>query len=324
MSALFPLRTTTKRLIPRRSVLETNMDYSKLNLNKYPRFQRKGTVPGQYDQSRAYSSPHLKPGAAFPVLGENSELNRLSESLGTRIASMHTALTLSEGQLSKIRVVPDSGSLQDGAAWLQPHVDSFNIVSFDTESCQATGGLTFCVFGTMSGHVLLVDHRKVTGNTLHPSLRPLVEGKLVLGSGLSRNDSKMLAGVPCRLGDTLPFSRSIQLHQLYPYSVQGYVAGTKPGLKHIPEMIFGHCYGPLGLVTRKGTGLGNQQRAGFPQPFEWPDWLYPTKMYSFRSGPPKSRTTCLHVQRCQRSLHSPHAHDHASDGLRGLGRRHHR
>ena len=52
-------------------------------------------------------------------------------------------------------------------------------------------------------------------------------------------------------------------------------------------MVYGHCYGPLGLVTRKGTGQDGPQRAGFPQPFDWPDWLYPTKMYSFRSGPPK-------------------------------------
>ena len=261
------------------------MECRKISLNKYPKFHRKGSVPGSYDPKLAFTSRYLKPGCQFPIKGDSTELNRLCESLGQKIAELHTALSFSKHHLDKVRVIPDSGTPEAGAAWLQPHVERYNAVSFDTESCHIFGELTFCIFGTMDGFVLIVDQRKCGGETLSPALKNLLANRLVLGSGISANDSKILRGVPCKMGDTIPFSRKIQSHSKYPYQVENYLPGTKPGLKHIPEMLYGHCYGPL--ATRKGARSDGTRRAGFPQPFDWPDWLYPTKMYTFKDGPPK-------------------------------------
>ena len=205
------------------------------------------------------------------------------------MAALHTALHLGPPQLKRIRIVPDSGSLEEGARWMLPHVDAYNMVSFDTESCHRQGGLAFSIFGAMDGYALIVDHRSTGNAGLEAPLRSLVKGRLVLGSGISRQDSKLLYGIPCKLGDTQELSRSIQLHSLYPYQAHGCAPGQKTGLKHIPEMLFGHCYGPLGLVTRKGASSDDedyQERQGFPQPFDWPSWLYPTKMYTFKTSRP--------------------------------------
>ena len=205
------------------------------------------------------------------------------------MAALHTALHLGVPQLKRIRIVPDSGTLEEGAAWLLPHVDAYNIVSFDTESCHREGGLAFSIFGAMDGYALLVDHRPSPVNRLEPALQPLIKNRLVLGSGITRQDSRMLAGLPCRLGDTQVLSKAIQTHPRYPYEACNYTIGQKSGLKLIPEMLFGHCYGPLSLVTRKGASIEDedyQERQGFPQPFEWPTWLYPVTMYTFRSSPP--------------------------------------
>ena len=170
-----------------------------------------------------------------------------------------------------------------------PHIDAYNMVSFDTESCHRQGGLTFSIYGAMDGYALIVDHRSTPATGLDTALRPLVRGRLVLGSGISKQDSKLLLGIQCKLGDTQTLSKAIQLHPAYPYQAPNYALGQKTGLKLVPEMLFGHCYGPLSLVTRKGTDDEDgdyQERQGFPQPFEWPAWLYPSKMYTFKTSPP--------------------------------------
>ena len=263
------------------------MVYSKLNLDTYPKFHRAGTAQGTFNANLIYHSKYLKEGAVFPLKGTNSELNRLSSSLGAKMASLHTALHLGAPQLRRIRIVPDSGTLEEGAQWLLPHVDAYNMVSFDTESCHRLGGLSFSIFGAADGFALIVDHRGSAVTELCAALRPLVKGRLVLGSGLAKQDSHMLSGLNCKLGDTQTLSRALQDHPNYPYEAPNCPAGRKTGLKHVPEMLFGHCYGPLSLVTRKGTGFEEyQERQGFRQPFEWPAWLYPSKMYTFKKSPP--------------------------------------
>ena len=195
------------------------MESTNLKVSKYPKFQRKGVTPGSYDPKLVYKSQYLKPGHQFPVKGDHLELNRLSESLGTKIGALHTALTFSRSQLGRVRVVPDQGTFEDGAKWLAPHVDKYNIVSLDTESCHISGALSFGIFGTMDGLVLIVDLRQTNGN-LPAELRVLLDGRLVLGSGISGNDSRLMGGIDCKLGDTIPLSRKIQLHALYPYQVE--------------------------------------------------------------------------------------------------------
>ena len=235
-------------------------------------------MPGQYDPTRATKSQYLKEGTTFPVLNSDPELASLGRKLGKMLGELHTSLYLGKEWTHMVRLVPDSGTLQEGVDWLLPYIKQFDCVSFDTESCTDTQRRTFAIFGTMTGYVLIVDLRGFSDSVFPKELWPLIEGHLVLGSQI-HEDARVLARLQYKAGEIQRLSRAIQDHQLYPYCTPE--PCNKPGLKFIPEMVYGHHYGPLRL--KKSTG----KRAGFTQPFDWPEWGHPCRMYQFGRGRPK-------------------------------------
>ena len=259
------------------------MSYSYLKLYRYPHYERQRQVPGHYDPDLVFKSQYLKRGATFPVLHpSNPELASLGRKLGKMLGKFHTSLTIDRDWTPMVRIVPDSGSLQDGVKWILPYVEQFNCVSFDTESCLSRGGISFAIFGTMTGYVLLVDLRTENEGVFPKALWPLIEGRLVIGAKISE-DSRILRGLKYKAADVLHLSNILQAHPLYPYQPP---AGfdKRNGLKFIPEMMYGHHYGPL---AGKMNSSGEFKRKGYPQPFPWPSWAYPQKMYKFGLDDPK-------------------------------------
>ena len=250
------------------------MVYGGLNIADYP---RKAYVPGRYDPDRIKKSPHLKTGHSLPIPSD-PKLNCVGQELHRLLGELHTSLNFPKNWTARVRLIPDSGSPAEGADWLLPHVDEYNAVTFDTESCTKSGGTTYAIFGTLSGHVLLVDLRHY-GQLLPEALGPLVEGRLVLGAAL-QNDVSVLRKWNFQPADTLPFSAKIQRHRLYPYRSFG-----KTSLKFIPEMVYGHHYGGRFEKVKKGGQLVLCPHfRKYPQPFSWPRWLNPVDLYDF-SGP---------------------------------------
>ena len=282
------------------------MTYNQLKLHRYPKFQRGSASPGAYNENLLYQSQHLKEDSVFPVTSDDPDLERLGHELGRRLGELHTSLGIPRKHLDKVRVVPDSGTLAEGVAWLLPHLKPFNCVSLDTESCTSLQHISFVLFGSVDGHVLIVDYRKLPDTVFPQELRPLVEGRLVIGSRIA-GDAKLLRGIEYRAGEVQKLSSHLQHHPLYPYRVPNSPgpgrAGIKTGLKFIPEMIYGHHYGPLSS-TWKGGDQGRWILNGYAQPFDWPDWLYPSKFYRFGSSPPRQEQLAY----MKNDACSPHIH----------------
>ena len=259
------------------------MVYERLKLSAYPRLNRGPTPPGTLDKNLVYGSRHLKDDLVFPVTHPDPDLERLGHELARELGSLHTSLTLHREHLAKTRIVPDSGSIRDGVEWLMPHLDKFNCVSFDTESCASLNTIVYAIFGSCDGFVLIVDYRKIPSDSFPKDLHPLVHGRLVLGSRI-HTDAQLLRNVEYLAGEVQDLSRSIQAHNLYPYKKPVHPgpgkAGTKCGLKYIPEMLYGHHYGPLSSHW-EGGDRGHWVLKWYEQPFDWPDWLYPAKFYRF-------------------------------------------
>ena len=274
-----------------------------MNIDKYPKFQRKGTAPGTYNKNLVYGSAHLKDDVLFPVTHSDPGLERLGHELARRIGGLHTSLTLDREQSKQVKLVPDSGTIQDGVNWLLPHVDRYNCISFDTESCLSLRTTAFAVFGAMDGFTLLVDYRLIPEDSFPSELRPLVHGRLVLGSRISF-DSKLLRNVEYLPGEVQNLSKTIQEHDLYPYKTPPHYGrgrpGLKTGLKYLPEMLYGHHYGPLSSAWKGGEWVLNW----YSQPFDWPEWLYPDRFYRFGTGRPKQEQ----VAYMRNDAVSPHIH----------------
>ena len=251
------------------------MVYGGLNLEDYP---RKSYVPGRYDPNRIHKSQYLKPGQTLPLPpSSDPELNCVGQELQRLLGELHTSLNFPKTWAAKVRLVPDTGTPAEGVDWLLPHVDEYNAITFDSESCTKEGGVTYAILGSVSGHVLLVDLRQFNRH-LPEVFKPLIEGRLVLGAAL-HNDVSLLRPWNFHPADTLPFSAKIQRHPLYPYRSAG-----KTSLKYIPEMVYGHHYGGKYEKVRKGGQLVLCPHfRKHPQPFSWPRWLNPVDIYDFSS-----------------------------------------
>ena len=263
---------------------------------KYPAYPSFAGKYGNYvwNPDAAYSSCHL--GAnSFPVVHpSNPVLKSLGEELGTLIAGMYTPLQFAPEVRDKTFVVPHEGSFEEGASWLTPHLQQFNMVSFDTESSvQGNLGTSFAIFGAADGYVLIADLRQQNTGTLPPCLGRLLRNKLVLGSNV-RADIASSGGNIQYTGDTKFLSGWVQRHRLSPYPVYRSKNGDyRLGLKHLPELIFGVHYGPLkSLPSKDAKGrlkfLQPEHIKRFPQPYPWPVWHHATKIYNFSAKLPST------------------------------------
>ena len=253
--------------------------YNGIEIFSYPKYE--DNPPGRYNDKAAMHSKYLKANARFPVLSPDPVLQGLGRELGDQIARLHTALTLSPRELDKVWLAPDSGTVTEGEKWLFPHVDKYNLVSFDTENDDVTKKPAYCILGALSGHVLIVDLRKDGANRLPVELRSLIEGRLVLGSGLG-NDTGMLRGLQFRTGEIQTLSLHLQNHDKFPYHAGSYL-GRRKTLKFIPMLIYGEYYGPLFRKDKRNVKFLQECKPGFKRPW----WLQPPGFYRYGNGKPK-------------------------------------
>ena len=285
--------------------------YNGLNLDKYPSFATRGER-GKYglDPSAAYKCRYLGKGS-FPVLHpDNVRLRELGEELGVLIAGMYTSLHPAPELAHKTRIVPDSGSFEQGAAWLRPHIEQVGIVSFDTEaSLKGNLGTCFAIFGAADGYVLIADLREENSGEMPSCLARLLRDKLVIGSNV-KADIASSGGHMRFTGDTKFLSGWVQRHRLSPYPLHRSQNGDyKLGLKHLPELIYGLQYGPLKSLPYKNSKgkLGFKpptHLTKFPQPYQWPLWLHATRMYDFSAA----KITVEQIAYMRNDGCSPHIH----------------
>ena len=253
--------------------------YKGLEIYSYPQYE--ANPPGKYNDKAAFHSKYLKANTSFPVLSPDPVLQSLGQVLGNMIAKLHTSITLSPRELDKVWLAPDSGTIEEGVNWLKPYVDEYNLVSFDTENEDANKRPAYCILGALSGHVLIVDVRQAQMERLPPPLRPLIEGRLVLGSGLG-NDTGMLRGLVFRTGEIQTLSLRLQSHSKFPYHAGTYL-GRRKNLKFIPMLIYGEYYGPLHRRDPRNTKFLEVCKPGFKRPW----WLQPPGFYRYGRGKPK-------------------------------------